>query len=319
MSAKLDTAKPDAAIVIVNYRTPELVEQCLASVHATRGELKLKTVIVDNASADGSVERLCHAYPQATVIEMPDNRGFAAGVNAGFRHSSAELVIVLNPDTEVRAGALQGLVAHLCEHSGTGVLAPLLEDADGRLAPNGYRRFPSLFTLGVDLCVPLTYALAHCPALHPYVMSPAALRAGDPPAHVGGAVMTIRRGAYDQAGPLDEGFFLYLEETEWQRRVARCGWAIEVLPAARACHLVRGGGDEALVPSPYFVTSAVRYLRLQGVPVVLSRIVLSISLALSWATLRVIACLPSKRSKAAEQARAYGLLLRRALSVARAL
>ena len=276
-------------------------------------------MIVDNASADGSVERLCHAYPQATVIEMPDNRGFAAGVNAGFRHSSAELVIVLNPDTEVRAGALQGLVAHLCEHSGTGVLAPLLEDADGRLAPNGYRRFPSLFTLGVDLCVPLTYALAHCPALHPYVMSPAALRAGDPPAHVGGAVMTIRRGAYDQAGPLTR------VSSSTSRRPSGNAASPGVAGQSRYCppraHVTSSAEEGTRRSCPRRTSSrrAARYPRLQGVPVVLSRIVLSISLALSWATLRVIACLPSKRSKAAEQARAYGLLLRRALSVARAL
>ncbi len=303
----------DGAVVVVNYRTPALVERCLESVHASCGELRLETVVVDNASGDGSVERLRAALPAATVVAMPENRGFAAGVNAGFRHSAAELVVVLNPDTEVRPGALQALLAHLREHPRTGVLAPLLEGPDGRLAPNGYRRFPGLLTIGLDLCLPLGYALVHAPALHPYAMSPAALRAGARPAHVCGAVLAIRRRAYVEAGPLDEGFFLYLEETEWQQRIARHGWAIEIAPAARALHLVRGGGEEALAPSPHFVTSALRYLRMQGVPVALSRAVLCVSLALSWATLRAIACLPAKRAKAAGQARAYRSLLGRAL------
>src|SRR5580692_6886136 len=106
-------SEPDAAVVIVNYRSPELVERCLRSVQATAGDMRLETVVVDNASRDGSVERLRAACPAVKVLEMGANRGFAAGVNAGFRESRAEFVILLNPDTEVRSGALQALVACL--------------------------------------------------------------------------------------------------------------------------------------------------------------------------------------------------------------
>jgi N-acetylglucosaminyl-diphospho-decaprenol L-rhamnosyltransferase len=312
------TDEPDAEVVVVNYRTPELVEECLTAVKTTSGDLRLQTVVVDNASGDGSGERLRNSLPWATVVEMDANGGFAAGVNAGFAHTTAEVVIVLNPDTVPAAGALQELFAHLQGHPQTGVVAPLLEHADGRMAPNGYRRFPGLLTVALDLCIPLGYLLVHAPALNPYPMTAAALRAGQRPAWVCGAAMAIRRSAYAQAGPLDEGFFLYFEETEWQQRVSRCGWAIEVAPAARARHLLRGGGQDALAHSPHFLASALRYLRMQGVPVALSRLVLSLSLASSWATLCLIACLPSKRAHARGQARAYGQLLRLALTGAQA-
>jgi GT2 family glycosyltransferase len=315
MSDERDLTGPaDAAVVIVNYGTPELVERCVASVRATSGGLRLDVVIVDNGSRDGSAARLRSALQQTTVVEMPTNGGFAAGVNAGFAHTSAPLVIVLNPDTEVRPGALEALVVHLRAHPHTGVAAPLVEDADGRLAPNGYRRFPGLLTVGLDLCIPAGYALVYAPALHPYAMSPAALRAGRTPAWVSGAAMAIRRSAYDQAGPLDEGFFLYFEETEWQQRIARHGWAIELVPAARASHLMRGGGEDSLVHSPYWVRSALRYLRGRGVPTAATRSVLSLSLAVSWATLWLIARLPSKRPHATAQARAYRELLAVALT-----
>ncbi len=304
---------PEAAVVIVNYRTPELVERCLESVRANDAELSLEVVVVDNASQDGSVERLRSALPAARIVAMAENRGFAAGVNAGFAHTEAELVFVLNPDTEVRPGALGALLAHLHKHPRTGVVAPLLEDAEGGLSPNGYRHFPGLFTLGLDLCLPLGYALTYVPTLHPYALSPAALRAGARPAHVCGAAMAIRRSAYTQAGPLDESFFLYLEETEWQSRVAQQGWAIEVLPAAHVCHLVRGGGEGALAPSPHFVAGALNYLRLRGVPRFAARGVLALALTSSWVTLRLIACLPAKRDTATRQARAYRSLLRQAL------
>jgi GT2 family glycosyltransferase len=307
-------AAVDAAVVIVNYRSAALVERCVESVYATAGALALETVVVDNDSQDGSVERLRAALPAATVVAMPTNGGFAAGVNAGFRHSRAELVILLNPDTEVRPGALAALLARLHAHPQTGVVAPLLEDGAGHFAANGYRRFPGLGTLALDLCLPLGYALAYAPSLHPYAMSPAALRAGARPVHVCGAALAIRRSAYVGAGPFDERFFLYLEETEWQRRVARDGWAIELEPSARVCHLVRGGGEEALAPSPHFVVSALVYLRRRRVPTALARLVLASSLALSWATLRLIACLPAKRARATGQARAYRSLLRIALT-----
>lgn len=310
------TGGPDAAVVVVNYRTPELVERCLESVRATQGDLRLQVVVIDNASDDGSVERLRAFQPEATVIERSDNGGFAAGVNDGFRNCSADVVILLNPDTEVRPGALAALVARLRERPGTGVVAPLLEDGSGRLAPNGYRFFPSLSLLALDLCVPFGYVLSLLPwlaRLHPYVLSPGELMRGAVPAWVSGAAMAIRRSAYEQAGPFDEGFFLYFEESEWQLRVAGCGWAVEVLPSARASHLMRGGGEDALVHSPHFLTSAIRYLRMRGVPVAVSRAVLSVSLALSWVTLELIALLPSKHAHATGQARAYGSLLHDAL------
>lgn len=299
----------DAAIVIVNYRAPELVERCMESVYADSRDLSLEAVIVDNDSQDGSVARLRSALPDATVIAMPNNGGFAVGVNEGFRHCDAELVIVLNPDTELRHGTLHALLTGMRERPEIGVLAPLLEGEDGRITPNGYRRFPGLATVGMDICVPIGYALTYAPALHPYAMSPAALIGGRTPRWVCGAAMAIRRAAYLDAGPLDEGFFLYFEDTEWQRRVHACGWEIELLPAARARHLIRSGGERSLSPSPYFITSAVRYLRAQGVPHAVSRAVLALSLACSYVTLCTIAALPSKRQRASVQARAYRALL----------
>lgn len=198
-----------------------------------------------------------------------------------------------------------------------GVAAPLLEDINGTVTPNGYRRFPGLATLAVDTCIPLGYALVRVPSLHPYAMSPAALCAGNTPAWVCGAALAIRRSAYEQTGPLDEGFFLYFEETEWQRRLADLNWGIEVVPAARVCHLVRGGGEESGIHSPHWVSSALRYLQMRRVPLTLARLVLMTSLISSWVGLRAIACLPSKRARASAQARAYRELVRVALTARR--
>lgn len=314
------TAPADAAIVIVNYRTPAHVERCLQSVRATAHELHLETVVVDNASRDGSVERLRAALPGASVLAMEENGGFAAGVNAGFRHTRAEYVVLLNPDTELRPGALQALLEHLRTHPRVGVVAPLLEDHAGHITPNGYRHFPNLFTVALDLCVPVgyAYALVGRPELHPYALPPAALRAGRAPAWACGAALAIRRAAYADAGPFDEGFFLYFEEAEWQQRVVARGWAIALAPQARVCHLVRGGGEDALAHSPHYLASALRYLRMRRVPRPLARAALAASLTITCATLYAIAALPAKRARALGQARAYRVLLRAALTRAEA-
>lgn len=308
-----DRTRAAVSVVIVNYRSPELVMRCVRSIRDAAPELDLQIIVVDNGSQDGSPERLRAELPGTTVLACAENRGFAAGANTGMRASEAELVVLLNPDTEVCPGALSALVEHLRERPRTGVAAPLLENDDGSLQVSGYRRFPGPFTLFVELCVPIGYALVRAPRLHPYAMSPAAIVAGERAAHVSGAALAIRRSAYEQAGPLDEGFFLYLEETEWQRRLGCAGWAIEFVPHARVRHLVRGGGQAALAPSRHFVASALRYMRLQGMNSLLARLTLSLALALSWVTLRTIAVLPSKRAHARLQARAYRSLFIQAL------
>lgn len=313
VTKSVDLVAHDAAIVIVNYRTPELVEDCVRSLTSGTERLSLEIVIVDNASGDGSVEQLNSSLPEATVVARPHNGGFAAGVNQGFSHTTADIVVVLNPDTVISGDALSRLLTHLRRQPEVGVTAPLLEGADGVLVSNGYKRFPNLLTIASDLCVPLGYLFAEAPRLHPYAISCAQLLAGAQPVHVCGAAMAIRRAAYEQSGPFDEGFFLYLEETEWQRRITEQGWTIDLTTTARARHLVRGGGDESLAPSPHFVTSALRYLQLQGIPTALSRAFLGLSLTCSWITLCAVSSLPAKRRTAKVQARAYRNLMTQAM------
>ncbi|MTD46214.1 glycosyltransferase [Conexibacter sp. W3-3-2] len=240
------------AIAIVNYRTPDLVGDCLDAL----GDLAAyaEVVVVDNASGDGSPDIIERRHPAARVVRRSDNGGFAAGVNAAFAATSAPVVVLLNPDTLPAPAAIAALADHLDVHPGCGVAAPMLEHRDGSPQPSAYRRFPGTAIMALELCAPLGFVVERVAGdRHPYR---AAAAAGDhravPVAHVIGAVLAIRRSAYEAAGPFDEGFFLYLEETEWQRRVGRAGFTVEILPATRVVHLVRGGDGAELAPSPPF-------------------------------------------------------------------
>jgi GT2 family glycosyltransferase len=178
------------------------------------------------------------------------------------------------------------------------VAAPRLLYPDGRPQPNVYRRFPNLLTLFVDFCAPVGHALAHAPGLHPYVLPPGA-RGRRAVAHATGAALAVRRRAYDDAGPLDEGYFLYLEETEWQRRVRRSGWSVESVPEACVVHRVRGGGEAAEVPSPHYLPSAYRYLRAQGTSETAIDVTLVAGAVTSQLALRAVAALSSSRRRSA--------------------
>lgn len=299
---------PDLAVVVVNYRTPDLVSECLQSVESSACA---EIVLVDNASGDGSVQALRARHPEATLVERAANAGFAAGVNAGFAATTAPLVAVLNPDVRLRPGALEALAGHLAANPEVAIAAPRLLYPDGSVQPSAYRRFPGLATFFAELALPVGWVLTRLPALDPYRVPPSRWRSGARVAHVTGAALAIRRAAYDAAGPLDEGFFLYLEETEFQQRVREAGFAIELVPAAEAVHLVRGGGAAALAPSPHFLVSARRYLRLRGRSEATTEAVIVAALGLSRLAARAesVVLAPERRTGGARAA-AYDALWR---------
>lgn len=284
-----------------------MVEACLDSVARTAPGLARETVIVDNGSGDGSAEVLRERHPGATLVALEENRGFAAGVNAGMRASRAPYVLLLNPDTVIEPGALEALLARLRADERIAVAAPVLCYPDGRVQNDAYRRFPNLVTTFVDFCLPLGYPL-HGTALHPHNVSRRRYLRGGLVARVCGAAMAIRRAAYEDAGPLDEGFFLYFEETEWQQRLSRKGWRIEVVPEARAVHKVRGGGEAAETVSPHYLPSAYRYLRMQGHSERAIDLTLATAAALSRAALWPVAALPPLREKAHRMRAGYRLV-----------
>jgi N-acetylglucosaminyl-diphospho-decaprenol L-rhamnosyltransferase len=297
----------DFAVVVVNHRSAELAARCLRAVEADGpGEV----VVVDNASGDGSPAFLRERHPGVKVLERAVNDGFAAAVNAGFAATGAPIVAVLNADTEPRPGALPALTAHLESCPRAGVAAPRLVGADGTLQPSAYRRAPGLAMLVVDLCLPLGHVLSRFAQLDPYRVPPGRWRDGAEVAHVTGAAMAIRRDAWLAAGPLDEGFFLYLEETEWQERVRAAGFSVELVASAQVVHLGQGGAA-ALAPSPYFVASMRRYLALRGVPPVIVRAAITGSLALSRLAARTEnVVLPPDRRTGGARAAAYDALWR---------
>ena len=231
-------------IVIVNYKTPELVFQCLESLNQQHNALNGgKVIVVDNCSGDGSAEKL-DTYVQSNgwnlwvdVLSMPRNGGFAYGCNAGIRHifalgNTVDYVMLLNPDTLVRVGAVKSLSDFMDANAHVGIAGSLLENSDGGIE-NSAHRFHSPMSELIEGA-----RLGLLSRLFPqYEITPPRHEGAHQCDWVSGASMMIRRQLLDDIGLLDEAFFLYFEEVDFFYRSAKAGWKTWYVPAAKVMHV----------------------------------------------------------------------------------
>jgi N-acetylglucosaminyl-diphospho-decaprenol L-rhamnosyltransferase len=232
------------SIIIVNYRTARLTTDCLRSIAAQVGQLpEARVVVVDNDSQDGSVDDLLETIQEngwqewATVLPLDRNGGFAFGNNRGIQHAVAassglDYVMLLNPDTIARPGAIRALVDFMDANAAAGIAGSVLENAEGGVersahpAPSPCQELKTAASLGV-----LDRALNHLLKVPDFRMEPHECD------WVSGASMIIRRKVFDRVGLLDEGFFLYFEEVDFCTRTKRNGWEVWFVPASQVVHL----------------------------------------------------------------------------------
>ena len=251
--------EPRVSVVIVSWNTRDLLRGCLASIELS--PLVLETFVVDNASEDGSIEMVRAEFPRVTVIPNGDNLGFGRANNLAFARASGEYVLLLNPDAQLEADALESLVGTLDNQSSTAVVGPHVVNADGSIQSTR-RRFPTVATLFVE-STPLQSVLSaqHSLLRDYYVLD----RPDDAPQRVDwlvGACLLVRRSALVQVGGFDERFFMYFEEIDWCRRFRKTGWSVVFEPPARVRHL--GGQSSNQVPTRRqceFNESKCRYAR----------------------------------------------------------
>jgi N-acetylglucosaminyl-diphospho-decaprenol L-rhamnosyltransferase len=237
-------------VVIVNYRSASLAIDCLRSlapeVASLGGPGVARVVVTDNASADESVARLTRAVADngwsgwATIQPLPRNGGFAYGNNEAIRAALAgtekpEYVLLLNPDTLVRPGAIRALLEFMDMHPAAGIAGSRLEDPDGTPQRSAFRFHTVRSELEAGVRLGLVSVL-----LRRHVVAPP-VPAGEAPVRtdwVAGASMIVRRAVFEQAGLMDEGYFMYFEEVDFCLRAARRGWPCWYVPASRVVHLV---------------------------------------------------------------------------------
>ncbi|HSJ30542.1 MAG TPA: glycosyltransferase, partial [Longimicrobiales bacterium] len=195
----------------------------------------MEVVVVDNDSSDGSADMVAQSFPGVRLIRAGRNLGFAGGNNLALRNSSADFVLVLNPDVEVNAAALDALMTFL-DHDAPAAAAPLLMGDDGQAQPHMYRRFPTFAQVLLFWTVigPLTRRIGPLRrAIFEHDLR------GDRSVQVDqlpGAALMMNAAALRTVGPMDDGYFVWWEDVDWCYRARRAGVPLTVLPAARCRH-----------------------------------------------------------------------------------
>lgn len=244
ISDSLAVNDPSVLVVIVNYRTSRLVVDGLRSlVEEVQTHPSIRVAVVDNESGDDSVEYLQAAIAEnqwdswATLIPSGHNGGYAYGNNIAVRPAlqssdPPDYFLLLNPDTAARPGAIWALVEFMEQHEKVGICGSGLENADGSPWPIAFR-FPSLLSeLDSGLRIGLVSKLLNRWVV-PREMSNEEAQVDWLP----GASMMVRRQVFEEIGLMDEGYFLYYEETDFCLQARRAGWLCWYVPQSRVMHI----------------------------------------------------------------------------------
>jgi GT2 family glycosyltransferase len=232
------------SIIIVSWNTRELLGSCLQSIFRHPPPFPFEVIVVDNASGDGSPERVRREFPAVRLIENPANLGFAAASNSGAAAAAGSCLLFLNSDTRVHAGTLGGALSFMERHPHAGVMG--CRTLDGGGAPQGTAlRFPTpprIFAniSGLSRLLRLSRLRGHMRQ-----------RRAD---YIQGSFLVIRKRVFDRCGGFDERFFLYGEDADLCLRVRATGLAIEYDPACTITHHGGGSSSEPALRLAHFIT-----------------------------------------------------------------
>jgi GT2 family glycosyltransferase len=236
-------------VVVVSYNSSEHLR---AAVEPVSNDTNSRAIVVDNGSSDGSVESVAD-LPLAII--RSENLGFAYGCNLGWRAGDAPFVLFLNPDATIDRDSVLRLV-RVTEVPAVGAAAPKIVHPDGELHYS-QRRFPRLRSLYAQALF-LHRAFPESDWSDEVIRTPSAYDAPGSPDWVSGACFMVKRETLEELGGLDEGFFMYWEDTDLCRRLRLRGLDVRYEPEAVAIHVGGASGARSgLVP--VLAASRIRY------------------------------------------------------------
>lgn len=252
----------DISIIIVSWNVKRYVEECLSSI-TTQTTCSYETIVIDNASKDGTAEQIRQKFPEVKLIENQGNFGFARANNQGIRISRGRYIVLLNPDTIVVGNAIDRIVELMDANPDVHLAGGKLLNPDGTLQPS-LRNFPNpimdfLFISGLTTLfrklqkkfILTGYSGANNNELKVHKR------------YVNGAFLSIRSELFEEIGFFDECYSLYFEETDFCYRCLQHGYKIAYFPSAKVVHY-GGKSSSQIGVSAFFsvyCTSLFRYYR----------------------------------------------------------
>ncbi|RYG66225.1 glycosyltransferase family 2 protein [bacterium] len=243
-------SNPQISVIIVSYNTREMTLDCLRVLFENMGDTRAEVFVVDNASIDGSAAAIKAAFPSVQLIENPENAGFGAANNLAMERARGEYFLLLNSDAFIRPGAIQALIDTLQRDKDIAAVGPKLLNKDGTLQRSCWR-FPSPGQAWIE-----NLGLA--------ALLRGRSRFGDyrrwahdsekPVDFAIGACLLIKRDVYEKIGGFDPSFWMYAEETDWQKRMRTAGYSIWFTPRAEVEHWggASGASNKARISESFF-------------------------------------------------------------------
>lgn len=216
---------PRVAIILVNWNGKGVTLDCLASLDAVTYEHR-ETIVVDNASSDGSIEAIRSRFPAVTLLVMKENRRFAGGNNAGIGYAlehGADMILLLNNDTTVAPDFLTYLVDRMQNNPTTGLVAPKIY----------YHDEPDRIWFAGGEVSFWTGTMRHTGIREKERGQFVTAR---PIGYATGCCMLVSREAIAGAGMLDESYYIYGEDADWCMRIRGAGYGIMLEPGAHVWH-----------------------------------------------------------------------------------
>ena len=243
----------DISVVIVAWNAQHYLKLCLESLAAAPPRRSMEVLVVDNASADGTVEMVEMQFPWVKLIKSPENLGFSKGNNVAIRQAQGRYIALVNPDVIVLPGCLDALADFLDQHPEVGNVGPRVFNPD-MTQQSTCRRFPTLWN---NFCSATALATTFAKSRifageHMWFFPHDRTLAVEV---IVGCFSFIRREAFDSVGLLDEDLFMYGDDVDWCRRARNGGWEVVFYPGARAIH------DRGKTTAPYPVRFALAQQR----------------------------------------------------------
>ncbi len=261
------------AVVILNYRTPEMTIECLRTLageiapHADRC-----AVVVDQNSGDGSVDEIARAIEGnrwegwLTLVRSPDNLGFAGGNNLGMRSVQAKNYVLFNSDARTTPGSISAMLGSMDAHPEVSAVSPRLQDPDGTPQISCFR-YRSPITEFLDAAGTGVLDRLFASRLVPMGVFDQPMQ----PQWASFACIMLRREVIERVGYMDDRYFMYFEDIDYARRMNKADLRVLHWPAARVVHL-RGGSSSVKsamkarrrVPKYYYQARSRYYAKFYG-------------------------------------------------------
>ena len=229
------------SIVIPTYNAHEWIQGCLDSIALHHPCAEYEIIAVDDASSDDTIAIVRQQFPTVRVFSNEKNVGFGKTVNVGLKMATGEYLLVLNNDTWMHAGALDGMTAYLDAHPEVGIVGPKVLNGDGTLQQQCRRRIPTptaalLYFTGIARLFPRS------PRVAGYLMTDADENQTIEVDSVLGACLMVRREVVEAIHGFDPEYFLYGEDMDFCWRAKLAGWKVMYVPTAVITHFGGQGG-----------------------------------------------------------------------------